>query len=81
MRELEDYLQKDHDAYLEYLCLEASGHLCYECMRTIDKEDMRSVTLIGPLPIYHHTACLHTEAETQRLLEAGLANGTGIVHE
>jgi len=45
---------------------------CFECKRQIDADDIITMTNIGPMPIYHHTACVFSEDETEEIKMAAL---------
>lgn len=59
---------------------DSTGHLCFECYRQIDADDVRTVTYMGPLPVHHHTSCFFGEEKTQQLIESALAAGKRVIN-
>lgn len=64
-----DYQEADNKQYIKFLHEYAYGHLCYECRRRLETDDAITIQLLGPLPIYHHSACFYTETELQAIVE------------
>lgn len=75
MSDLEDYIKQDRAHFEKLVAQFAVGHLCFTCRRQIDADVMVTTQLIGPFPVYNHTACLFTEDQVQVIKEKADANG------
>jgi hypothetical protein len=60
------------DDVIRQIMAQAQFHLCFDCKRKFGPDDLITLTNIGPLIIYHHTACMYPEEMTQRIKEATL---------
>lgn len=63
------YQEDDLKQYMQLLHEYVIGHLCYECRRRITVNQVVTIQLIGPMPVYHHSACFYTEDELQAMIE------------
>jgi hypothetical protein len=61
---------KTPDEVIRHIMAQAVFHTCFDCKRRFGNDELITITNVGPMIFYHHTAHMFDEATVQEIKEA-----------